>query len=150
MTQGFTRVAGWPRLLNQHLVESQRRYGDTGLQWGVFDCCTFAFDWVLAATGVDVMDLADAPYRGRYDSREAALRLFWANGDKTLEGALARVFGDPVPPAQGRRGDIVFREDQDACLGVMITQGVHQAGVFLGEGGFMFVELGEIQSAFRV
>jgi hypothetical protein len=151
MTLEFARVDNWQRLLNEHLIESQRLYNEHGLKWGVFDCCTFAFDWVEKITGVDVMGLPGSEYRGQYVSAETAIRLFWKNEDKTLEGALLRVFGEPVPAAMGRRGDIVlWREEGAPCLGIMVTQGAHQCGVFLGENGFIFVGLREIESAYRV
>lgn len=45
-------------------------------RWGEMDCCQFAFNWVLAATGHNIMQ----PYEGRYSSAGGALRLTKRHG----------------------------------------------------------------------
>ncbi|GJL93419.1 DUF6950 family protein [Hyphococcus sp.] len=146
MTKRFQRVADWPRLLNEHIMQSQAAYLEGGLRWGEFDCCTFAFDWVARITDLDPM----AEYRGRYETREEAIRALWGHGDKTLFGALVRVFGDPVSPAQAQRGDIAFRDDEGGAIGIIHTIGARQIGIFLGDDGFTIVEVKNIDHAFIV
>lgn len=141
----FARIEGWQRALNEHLVASQRAYAERGLVWGSFDCCTFAFDWVLKMTGVDPM----ADYRGQYSSEAEALQRLRDTGHGTLEGALKAVFGDPVAPALTQRGDLVFRKAEKA-VGVVITQGVRQAGIFLGEQGLATVPIGQCDQGYRI
>lgn len=146
MTKRFQRVADWPRQLNDHIVKSQADYLESGLRWGAFDCCTFAFDWVARITDLDPM----AEYRGRYETREEAIRALWGNGDKTLFGALVRVFGDPVPAAMAQRGDLAFRDDDGGAIGIMHTVGARQIAIFLGEEGFSIVDIKDIDHAFVV
>ena len=131
--------------MNEYLLQAQWRYQETGLVWGVFDCCTFAFDWVRLLTGVDPM----ADYRGRYASREEAIRLFWENGDLTLDGALARLLGEAVAPALSQRGDVAYRAEEKA-VGIMIAQGARQRGLFLGDSGLAALEMNAVTCAFRI
>jgi hypothetical protein len=44
--------------------------------WGAVDCCFWAGDWIMAATGRDPL----APYRGTYDSALGAARLIKGRG----------------------------------------------------------------------
>lgn len=141
----MNRVSDWQRRLNAHLIEWQRLYAERGVQWGEVDCCLFAAGWVMSATGVDPM----ADYRGEYASQDEALARLRATGDGTLIGALTRLFGDPVHPASARRGDIVFRK-ADRSVGVVVTIGARQAGMFLGEGGFAEVSMRDCDMGFRV
>lgn len=53
--------------LEQYLAAAARR----PFQWGVCDCCTFAFDWVVQRNGIDPM----AAYRGRYGTALGAKRM---------------------------------------------------------------------------
>lgn len=139
------RSIDWQRVLNAHVVAAQEAYGKDGLRWGVFDCCTFAFDWVFAATGVDPM----ADYRGEYASEIEAREALRATGHATLEGALTATFGEPIAPATARRGDLVFRKTEKA-VGIVITQGARQVGLFLGEAGFSALPMRDCDLAFRV
>jgi hypothetical protein len=45
----MTRAPNWPATLARFIEE--RRAWD--FDWGSHDCCMFAADWVMAATGVD-------------------------------------------------------------------------------------------------
>lgn len=139
------RKPEWQALLNVHLVESQRRYADHGLEWGVFDCCTFAADWVVSATGVDPLK----DYRGAYASMEEAMTALRVNGDGALVRALTRLFGPPVAPALGKRGDLAFRKAERA-VGIVATSGPRQVAYFLGDNGFAALRMRDIDGAFRV
>ena len=140
-----TRLPDWPQRLNRYIVEAEARYAQTGLVWGEFDCATFVCDWASIATGADPM----ADYRRLYHSREEAAKALRALGDGTLEGALQRVFGEPVPAASGQRGDIAFRREDKTC-GIFIAQGARMRAVFLGESGLMGLPALHFDLAFRV
>ena len=139
------RQRDWQQRLNAYLIAAQARYAETGLDWGRFDCCTFACDWVVEATGVDPM----ADYRGRYASKDEALAMLRANEDGTLEAAYRRRFGDAVAPALLQRGDLAFRKAEKAA-GIVITSGARQAAVFLGENGFATMRMRDVDFGFRV
>ncbi|MBI1179097.1 MAG: hypothetical protein GC201_00965 [Alphaproteobacteria bacterium] len=73
--------------------------------WGVWDCCTFAANWVLIRTGVDPM----ADWRGAYRDEDGAAEIINAAGGLApLWGeGLARVPWTLVQrPAQGDVGVI--------------------------------------------
>lgn len=92
------KTAGWEDRLNA-FVKSRTRLP---LIWGDNDCAMFAAGAYLAQTGVDIA----AEIRGRYGSREGALKLLQELG-----------FSDPVawtaerlpeiPVASAQRGDLV-------------------------------------------
>lgn len=70
--------------------------------WGTRDCCVFAFDAVLAATGRDVfVDL-----RGSYRSATTAMRQLRRLGG--LHGLCAARLGPEVTAAQSHDGDVVL------------------------------------------
>ncbi|WDI31588.1 hypothetical protein PUV54_00065 [Hyphococcus flavus] len=141
----FERKAGWPRLLNEHVTQAKAEFRRRGFAWGRFDCATFACDWVLKMTGDDPL----ADYRGKYDSRESAIRALWGEGDKTYLDALSRVFGVPVHPAHAKRGDIAWIED-DRAVGVFVTEGAHQRAAFLGENGVVIMPMRYIDAGFVI
>jgi len=136
------RAAGWPRLLNNYLIEAQKRYVTTGFEWGRFDCCTFVSDWVLRCTGVDPM----ADLRGKYSDRDQALALLEQG---SLATRLIQAFGEPIHWAESQRGDIAYRADLNAC-GIYFTSGSKKFALFLGDGGFSLHRPGETGLAFRV
>lgn len=136
------RMQGWPRLLNQYIVDAQERYKQTGLVWGAFDCCTFVSDWVQIATGVDPM----ADYRGTYATRDAGFAKL-AAVDGSLRAALGARVGSEVPIAFGARGDIALLGD--GC-GILFTSGARTAALFLGDGGFTMYRAEDCEVAFRV
>lgn len=62
----------WKRKISEYLNAAQADYADPdkGFDWGTFDCCTFAFDWVQLITGVDPMQ----QFRGKYSTALTASR----------------------------------------------------------------------------
>lgn len=142
---GSPRNPDWQAKLNAHVIAAQETYARDGLDWGAFDCCTFAFDWVLTATGIDPM----ADYRGKYHSEIEAREALRATGHGTLEGALEATFGKALHPASATRGDLVYRK-ADKAVGIVITQGARQVGLFLGEGGFAVLPMTDCDMGFRV
>lgn len=79
--------------LREYLAECSRR----PFQWGTFDCCTFAADWIFTNTGWDPM----ADLRGRYSSEFGALRLIREAGglENLLSARMGRCVGRDVPLA---------------------------------------------------
>lgn len=145
MTIFLQRAAGWQAILNAHVVAFQALYRERGLVWGEVDCCRFAFDWVRDATGFDPM----ADYRGAYHSEAEAREALRASGHGTLENALKTTFGEAVAPALTRRGDLVWRKAEKA-IGIVITQGARQVGLFLGENGFAALAMKDCDEGFRI
>ncbi len=136
------RRTNWQRLLNEYIVSEQERYLRDGFHPGIFDCCTFAAEWVRRCTGVDHF----AEYRGQYATA--------ARGRSLLpEGGLRRVLtdklGEPVHPAHAHRGDIALRES-DMSLGIFFTSGSRMMALFLGDGGFILHKAKDTDYAFRV
>jgi len=109
-------------------IEERRRMP---FAWGSNDCCLFAADWVLAATGRDIA----ADYRGRYSSALPALRFVEAGGG--VEAMLERAGGKVVHPSLARRGDVIARDVGNGTgLGVCIGA----LAAFVAEDGLRFVD----------
>ena len=95
----FVRVEAWPGLLAGYL----ELHRSTGFEFGRFDCCLFAADWVKLCTGQD-------PAKGLrgYKSEPGALKLLKEHGG--VRGLADGVF-PRVKLAFARRGDLVaYRE----------------------------------------
>lgn len=99
--------------------------------WGSNDCCLFAADWVLAATGRDIA----ADYRGRYQSALPALRFVKDGGG--VEAMIERAGGQPIDSKLARRGDVIAR---DVGNGVGLGVCVGSLAAFVAEDGLRFVD----------
>lgn len=111
----MTRRDDWPERLAAHLEAARGR----PFAWGAHDCCAWAADWIVAATGEDVF----APWRGYTDAREAMRRLESAGG---VAGLWTQLLGQPIAPAFAQRGDVVLvevdgRETAAVCVGEEIA-----------------------------
>lgn len=115
------RRSNWPELLAA-FVDDRR---DRRFEWGRHDCVTLAADWVIEATGDDLL----AHFRGRWACRRTAEALLAELGG--LRAAATMVLGPARPPAELMRGDIVLCTDADigeflgVCLG---ADSVHAGG----------------------
>ncbi len=99
--------------------------------WGVNDCCLFAADWVLAATGRDLA----AEYRGQYATALGALRFVESAGG--VEGLVQRAGGRRIDAKLARRGDVIARDvGEGTGLGVCIGA----LAAFVAEDGLRFVD----------
>ena len=121
------RVLGWPRLLNEYILETQKRYQREGFVWGRIDCVHFVGEWVKIATGEDYLSGHNYSTKGEADA------LLEKEG--SLYQALVSRLGEPIHPAKAQRGDIAYRKDENAC-GIYFTSGAYMMALFLGEGGF--------------
>ena len=108
-------------------IEERRRIP---FAWGSNDCCLFAADWVLAATGRDLA----AEYRGQYATALGALRFVESAGG--VEGLVQRAGGRRVDAKLARRGDVIARDVGNGTgLGVCIGS----VAAFVAEDGLRFV-----------
>lgn len=88
------RRADWEKRLYE-FIESRR---DMPFAWGTNDCACFAADWVLEATGVDLM----TEWRGKYKSAEEVRKFLQPR-------SLASIVDSkliPCPVLSASRGDI--------------------------------------------
>lgn len=108
-------------------IEERRRMP---FAWGSNDCCLFAADWVLAATGRDIA----AEYRGRYSSALPAMRFVEAGGG--VEAMVERAGGRIVHPSLAHRGDIIAR---DVGNGIGLGVCIGSLAAFVGKDGLQFV-----------
>ncbi len=109
-------------------IEERRRMP---FAWGSNDCCLFAADWVLTATGRDIA----ADYRGRYSTALPALRFVEAGGG--VEAMIERAGAAPVHPSLARRGDVIAR---DVGNGIGLGVCVGAMAAFVAEDGLRFVD----------
>jgi len=116
-----------PALLSRFIEERRRM----PFAWGSNDCCLFAADWVLAATGRGVA----ADYRGRYTTALPAMRFVELGGG--VEAMIERAGGQVVHPTMARRGDVIAR---DVGNGIGLGVCVGSLAAFVAENGLHFVD----------
>lgn len=125
----ISRVSNWPTLLSQ-FIEDRRR---VPFAWGSNDCCLFASDWVLKATGTDpACDL-----RGKYASALGAARVLKTKGGvRGIMRSIAEPLGmSRTDGNQCQRGDLVIADTGNGeSIGICI--GSHAA--FVGSDGLLF------------
>ena len=93
------RVPGW----QQRFVDTLHAWRGCVFEWGRVDCCQFAGAMCFALTGED--------RRARfsdYDSEISAALLLAEHGG--MQGLLTHAFGESIPAAFAKRGDIVLCE----------------------------------------
>ena len=129
------RKPDWPRLLNEYIAKALKRQ----FRYGRHDCCTFACGAVRAMTGVDPMK----PFRGAYKNEKEAASALRTIGSGTLYSTFRSVFGNPVPGASGKRGDVAYHEK--SC-GVVVGRNA----IFFGENGYILIPISKLEKAFRV
>jgi hypothetical protein len=140
------RCEGWPRKLNEYLVQRQDLYQAEGFTWGKTDCVHFVADWVQLLTGTDPL----GDLRNAYGSEKEALKLLRDKEGTLLEALTAR-FGAPVHPAFAQRGDVAYiqLEGMESC-GILLTSGSLMRGLFPTERGFTLQRYQDCLYAFRI
>ena len=132
----MTRKEGWEEKLEAYVAGLM----DRPFSWGDHDCCQFARNWVAICTGEDpTAGLLD------YDSQEGAEEVLKAMGWRNPYEAMRSALGVPVPPAQARRGDVVFAHLDGGDLGTNSGAGIclGSQSVFPGETGLVTIPTGQ-------
>lgn len=122
--------------LDQLIAASLRR----PFAWGQMDCCLWAADAVLAATGRDLA----AGLRGTYASEDEAAAVLERLGGLAAVGALA---GPAVPPLAAARGDVGLVEF-GGRLSLAVCDGPHW--LVAGRRGVVPVPFDAATAAWRV
>lgn len=106
------RFDDWPERLSAFIRERRT----LPYAYGSNDCCTMVQDWVLLATGTDLM-----PGVVRPTSRIAGARFLLAGGFGDVEGLATRLIGAPLTsPSLAQRGDVVsFFADGEMHLAIV-------------------------------
>lgn len=141
---GLVRHVNWPSRLAA-FIEARRHQP---FVWGRHDCCLFACDWVVEATGWDPA----ADFRGRYDSRAGALRALRDIGGGTLADTTAaiaaRVAALPYEhPLKAQRGDLAL-VDMACGPSLAVVAGGHLVGA--GPAGLLDLPLTDARRAWPV
>lgn len=129
------RVDDWPNKLNRYIVANR----DKPFVWGKSDCVIFVAGAVKEITGVDYME----EFRGKYDSEESAKEALRDLGAGSLYHTLRTKLGNPIPAAQGKRGDVAY---DDGAVGLIIGR----SAIFVGEGGYVLIPISQVKRAFHI
>jgi hypothetical protein len=137
----MTRNPNWEQLLADFIHERH----SMPFKWGSNDCCMFASDWALLATGVDPAK----DFRG-YKSKIAAERILAGQGVADVGGLVDKVCGAYLvgkPLLMANRGDWVLgQRGEGIALGICV--GAHCA--FVGPRGLEFLALLECLKAYKI
>lgn len=129
------RYPDWPVRLNEYIIAAEKRE----FELGVHDCCTFAAGAIEAITGEDPMP----EFRNQYDDWQSAEDVLDEIGYDNLYKTLTKKFGSAVLGVKGQKGDLAFYE---GSCGIVLGR----YAMFLGENGYAYVSLRNLQRAFRI
>lgn len=129
------RKPNWQVFLNIYLEKTVNKK----FRMGRFDCCIFVSGAVKAMTGVDGMK----EFRRNYTSIKSSKKALKEIGSGSLYSTLRSKLGNPVPAAQGFKGDIAYN---DGRLGIVLGHKV----IFLTDGGFHLTPISQVDKAFRI
>jgi hypothetical protein len=134
----MTRAPNWPATLARFIEE--RRAWD--FDWGSHDCCMFAADWVMAATGVDPALHFRSTY---FNARGAAdtLRIHGGIGEIVSAAGFVRW----QSPAMAQRGDVALVTNDKRDL-LAVVDGAHC--VAPGKHGLVWLPLADASAAWKV
>lgn len=119
------RADNWPTLLTRFIEERRAM----PFAWGSNDCCLFAADWILQATGCDIAER----FRGHYNSALGAHRFVAEGGG--VENLIANAGAKRLPASFAQRGDLVSMDNGD---GVALGVCVGHLSAFVGKNGLQF------------
>jgi len=123
----LTRCNHWPDALSEY-IERKRR---APFAWGSNDCCLFAADWILMATGCDLA----ASFRGQYSSALGAMRMLRPFGN-AVGIAVSDARLSEVDNTKAQRGDIVSKHTlKGPALGICLGS----VSAFVARDGLSFV-----------
>ena len=115
------RRSDWQLVLDEFFRANQHRR----FEYGKWDCCLFVSDAIVAMTGVDLA----AAYRGRYSTRDGAMRaiseqLGTASILAVAENAAAAHHMPEVTVPHAHRSDMVLvAHGRDYSLGLVALNG---------------------------
>jgi len=144
----LTRSAHWDTVAYHDFLLNT---ADSPFKFGVFDCCLFAAEGILAMTGVDVA----AEFRGTYTDLPGALKAIKKiTGGTTVTDAAAYCaekagMEQLAHPLKAQRGDLVIVDNE----GTLIAGLVHLNGrdvISVGETGLIRLPITNVQKAWRV
>jgi hypothetical protein len=131
----MTRKKNWPVLLSEFI--ERRRFEP--FCWGRQDCCIFAADWILLATGEDLAAKWRGTYSGMCDGLRHVKKVGGVHHFPQLMGL------DRVERAQ--RGDLAgIATPLGLALGVCLGK----KSAYPGHDGLVFVDRIMIRKAWRV
>lgn len=140
-SQKSRRHEDWPDRFDRFILSRL----NTPLVWGQQDCCLFACDWILEATGLDLA----ADFRGTYDSAISAARVLKThNGVLTIAEIQCENYNFPsVAVSYARRGDVLALGNESYIyLGVSLGSVVAAPG----KTKLAFVPIAEAIRAWRI
>lgn len=113
----ISRVEDWPERLIAWVDRARTRT----FQYGTWDCCLAAAEWVREATGLDFAE----EYRG-YKTEAGAYRKMKAIAEGGVVEVVTRALGEPLAsPKLAQRGDIVAVETEyGPALGVHLGESI--------------------------
>lgn len=127
------------------MMEMLHHYIDKNqtFSWGKNDCALFAANWVVAATGYDLME----EFRGRYSTELGSLRVLKRYGEGDLISSCAKKmeefkFEECLPSYSPRGAVGAF----DGCLGIVVD---HRA-VFLNQQRITLVPVSRLNRVWRI
>jgi hypothetical protein len=130
------RHQDWPI----RLARFCRAHRETPFRWGTNDCVTLVADWILEATGEDLI----ADLRGWHDAT-SAMKLLAAEGG--IREAIGKRLGEEIDWRIAQRGDIVLFQ-AFGRLGPAICVGPH--AVVSAEHGAIMLPIDRALCAWRV
>jgi hypothetical protein len=135
------RLPNWERLLAAEFAAAPAHF-----EWGTFDCAMFAANCVRAITGSDPA----AEFRSTYSTEEAAAKI--VGGDLgAFIAPLCKNHGmREVPPAYGRRGDVVLVDNGDPAHALGIVDHTGRFARCAGPKGLARVAMHKWLRAWRV
>lgn len=122
----IAKLADWRPRLDAYLARTTRM----PFVWGDHDCGLFADGALEAQTGVSL----SAPFKGRYQTYEEALKLLQSHGYPD-HVALAAAHLQEMAPAFARIGDIAAVDFEAAGMTLMIVAGHRLIGPMAGMRG---------------
>lgn len=140
MGQGNTgtikRHENWPIMLSNFIHKKRHE----PFVWGKNDCILFAFDAVLAITGVDLPH----EYRGNYSTAHEARAIIERDFDGDISKIFIKAFGAPIKNNKMcKRGDVVIKQfNGTSCSGFVDDSGTK--AVFLSlDRGYVYAPIDE-------
>ena len=127
------RLEGWERRLQNYLANVGP------FVWGQTDCCMFSFGVVNELTGRDLRK------QYKHKTAQGAAKILAKIGG--IEAGITSHFGEPKPPTQAKRGDLVSFETGNG-IGIGVCIGAKIAA--MQEGGLTFLPMSHAQRAWSV